>query len=403
MNDLGFDFSPYNAVSSFALEPMYLSLSKLKNVNKIKHRKKITGLRKCFSPEPGRINYDIKEEKLKLLRVIFDNDFREDNSELAAFTEKNKYWLRDYALYKVLREKHEEKKWEEWEEKYKNRDTEALNEFEKQNSGHINFYYWLQWQAYEQFADIKEYYIKKELLLFGDIPFLVSRDSADVWSNQNLFKLNLSSGAPPDMYFGNGQRWGTPPYNWEEIEKAGYRYLTDKLKFAENFYDMFRIDHFVGLLRVWTISLETPLETGGLYGKFDPENESIWEEHARKILDVIISSTEMLPCAEDLGTVPPQSGKILEDYGIPGIDVQRWKKNWNGDNEFIKSSEYRPNSVAVISTHDSSFLPVWWKYEAGTIDEILFKRLCGQINITGDEYNNIFYILYILCHFFHQY
>ena len=389
MNDLGDDFSPYNSSSSFALEPTYLSLTHLEDFKRWSFRKEISEIKNKYSGKSERVNYDIKKEKLNLLKKIFESRQGIENKKFEKYLEENKNWFRDYALFKVLKEKNEFRNWEEWEAIYKERNSEALLEFELQNGNEINFYYWIQWQVYEQFKNIKKYLAKKEILLLGDVPFLVSRDSADVWANQKYFKLNLSSGAPPDMYFANGQRWGTPPYNWEEIEKDGFIYLKDKLKYAENFYDMFRIDHFVGLLRVWTITTDTSLETEGLYGRFDPENESLWEEHAKKILDVIANSTAMLPCAEDLGTVPPQSGKILEEYGIPGVDVQRWKKNWDGDNEFIRSADYRANAVSVISTHDSSFLPVWWKYEAGTADETLFKRLCEQTNITGDQYKEV--------------
>lgn len=389
MNDLGGDFSPYNSLSSFALEPLYLSVTQINDVKRWSFRKEIKELKIKYSCSGGRVNYDLKKEKLGLLRKIFNSVDNAENENLKSFILKNQNWLRDYVLFKILKEHHDGKNWEDWEIEYKERNPDALVEFEQKKIKEINFLNWLQWQVYEQFGNTKEYLERKGILLVGDVPYLVSRDSADVWAHQNLFKLYLSSGAPPDMYFGNGQRWGTPPYNWEEIEKNNYGYLIDKLKYAENFYDMFRIDHFVGLLRVWTITLDTPAESAGLYGKFDPEYEHLWEEHARKILDVIINSTKMLPCAEDLGTVPAQSGRILEEYGIPGIDVQRWKKNWDGDNEFVKSENYRKNAVSVISTHDSSFLPVWWKYEAGTIDEILFKRLCEQTDIKYEKYNEV--------------
>jgi len=160
----------------------------------------------------------------------------------------------------------------------------------------------------------------------GDLPFLVSRDSADVWANKNYFKLHLTSGAPPDMYFAMGQKWGMPPYRWEEIEKDKYIYIKEKLKFAANFYNMFRIDHFVGLFRVWTIENNTPEEQASLIGNFDPKNKPLWKKSGEKIIDVMIQNPEMLPCAEDLGTVPDCSNKTLEEYGIPGMDVQREKQ-----------------------------------------------------------------------------
>ena len=82
---------------------------------------------------------------------------------------------------------------------------------------------------------MKEYAAKSGVLLMGDMPFLVSRDSADVWAHQEYFRLDLSSGAPPDLYFAQGQRWGMPPYDWKNIEADGFRYLTQNLSQA---YDL---------------------------------------------------------------------------------------------------------------------------------------------------------------------
>jgi 4-alpha-glucanotransferase len=394
VNDTGYDFAPYNAVSSFALDPVYITLDSLSRIRTGKFKKKIEDLKKKYPLSESRVNYSIKSEKISLLKEIFYSVSFSNEKQLEQFKNDNGSWLRDYVLFKIIKEKCGNKNWEEWSDEYKNRNPEYLKLLERENPLEFNFHCWIQLQAFEQFKKVKEYANKKGVLLMGDIPFLVSRDSADVWANQNHFKLNLSSGAPPDMYFAKGQRWGMPPYNWQEIEKDSHKYIINRLKFAENFYSMFRIDHFVGLLRLWTISLDEPVENAGMIGKFDPEPESEWENNARKILDVFIGCTDMMPCAEDLGTVPPSSYKILEEYGIPGIDVQRWKKHWGMDYEFSLAEEYRLNSISTISTHDSSFFPVWWKYEAGSIDKLLFERLCGNLNISGDKYKYIFDTLF---------
>jgi 4-alpha-glucanotransferase len=208
----------------------------------------------------------------------------------------------------------------------------------------------------------------------GDLPFLVSRDSADVWSHQQYFKLELASGAPPDMLYAKGQRWGMPPYNWQAIEANKYDYLTEKLEFAENFYDLYRIDHVVGIFRVWTIPLSEPLEHSGISGSFDPAEEASWEDHGKKILSIMVKNANMLACAEDLGVVPACSYKILSELGIPGIDIQRWMRDWDKTYDFKKPDLYRYNSLATIATHDMSSLCAWWDFEAGTIDEELFMR-----------------------------
>ena len=402
MNDTGSDFRPYDAQSTFALEPVYLAIPGLKAVDLNPFKKKISGLREAFPTGAGKVNYKIKEAKLSLLWEIFRSGTFVRSSEYPAYferyVEENKFWLDDYAIFKVIKEKSQEKGWEFWHNSLSERSFDALKVFARENAERIIFHKWLQWQLYEQFKVIKKYAESRKVLLMGDLPFLVARDSADVWAHQDYFKLDFCSGAPPDMYFAHGQRWGMPVYNWENIAKNNYDYLKEKLKYAQNFYDLFRIDHAVGIFRVWSIPLSEPPETDGLNGTFDPVDERLWEEHGRKILSVMVENTAMLPCAEDLGVVPLCSYKVLAELGIPGIEVQRWSKYWENSYDFKAAGDYRKNSVSTVSTHDSSFLCAWWKFEAGTADEQMFKRKCREKGISFDaimdklfDLNNSFY------------
>ena len=366
LNDTGYDFAPYNSLSTFALDPMYLSIRKLKGVNLNNYNEKLHQLKSRYRPRFGRVNYRIKKAKLDLLSDIFNNLNAHEIPEFKAFVSANEYWLKDYALYKVISESLPDNRWELWNDSVKYREYDALSEIESNNAKRLDFYYWIQWQLFEQMKNIKIYAESKDILLMGDLPFLVSRESADVWSHQNYFRLDLSAGAPPDMYFALGQKWGMPPYNWDNIAHDGFIYVKEKLNYAENFYDIYRIDHFVGLFRVWTSSL-----TGNATeGSFLPSEEYIWEVHGRRLIEEMTNSSKMLPCAEDLGTVPECSGRILYEYGIPGTDFQRYMKS---NFYFRSTNEYRSNSCAVLSTHDSAFFTNWWQLEAGTIDEKLFE------------------------------
>lgn len=388
MNDVGFEFRPYDACSSFALDPMYLSLEQLVHFEINPFRGQIETLRKKFSASSLRVDYKIKKAKLDLLWTMYQKREKNNPTKFRKFMSANNYWLKDYALFKVIKEIHNNSGWQEWPELLKNRNGEGLQEIEADNAERIEFFQWLQWQLFEQFKDAKQYAGSQGVLILGDLPFLVSRDSADVWAHQNYFKLDLSSGAPPDLYFANGQRWGMPPYQWNEIEKHGYDYLIEKLKYAENFYDMFRIDHFVGLFRLWTIPLTEPEESAGLKGTFDPENQGLWEEHGRKLINVMLNATSMLPCAEDLGIIPECSNRVLAEYGIPGIDVQRWVRDWGNSYDFKQGNQYRKNSVTTISTHDMLPLTGWWINEAGTADALLVERLCKSKGIDFDHIKN---------------
>ena len=383
MNDVGFEFRPYDAQSAFALEPMYLSLESLADIDVKKFKKEIGELKQKFPAGRPKVDYKIKAAKLMLLKKIFEGFKHSESFE--TFKKLNLYWLHDYALFKVIKEKNGRKSWEDWPAALKSKDTVLLKQLSSDWASEIEFHKWLQWQLSCQMKAAKNYANQKKVLMMGDIPFLVSRDSADVWANQDYFKLDLSSGAPPDGFFAHGQLWGMPPYAWDKIAARSYDYMIQKLKYAENFYDIFRIDHVIGIFRLWTIPRSEPAESGASNGFFYPRDENVWETEGKKHLLEMIRNTTMLPSAEDLGVVPQCAFRVLEEFGIPGMDIQRWKRNWENNYEFTAPDAYRKDSISVISTHDMASFVGWWTFEAGAIDEELFKRKCVSRGISFEE------------------
>lgn len=368
MNEVGSLFCPYDAVSSFALEPSYICL---KDFTELKNKKFVP-----VSQDLRYVDYSVKKEKLRLLWELYLATDLSEALDFEAYQKKNFYWLPDFALFKVLKEYHQGKPWYEWEEKFMNRSPQALQKFGQDNIEKITFQMWLQWIIFKQFKEASDYGVKNNIFIKGDLPVLVSRDSADVWAHPQFFKLDSAAGAPPDMYCAKGQRWGMPTYNWENIAKDGYRYLKEKLKYAQEFYNILRIDHVVGLFRIWSIPYYDPEENQGLNGSFDPLDERLWNEHGRNILIILAQNTKMLLCAEDLGVIPKCCIDTLQEFGIPGNDVQRWVKDWNKRHDFLLPKEYRALSVAMLSTHDTTSWKAWWQYEAGTVDADLFMRKC---------------------------
>lgn len=385
MNEGGTVFCPYDSMSSFAIEPAYISLEAFPAAKKRPLKDDIENIRKVYPAGKGHVNYDVRKEKERILWEIYNGDDGHRSSQFRRFVEENEYWLEDFALFKALRNYHDQTPWYTWEDRFKRRDYLEIKRFKLEREKEITFHMWVQWQAYRQFRDAKAYAAQRKVLLKGDLPILVSRDSADVWAHTEFFKLEFAAGAPPDMYCAKGQRWGMPTYNWEAKSADGHRYLKAKLKYAENFYDILRVDHVVGLFRIWSIPFNDPLENEGLGGRFDPWDEGLWEANGRERLALILDNTRMLLCAEDLGMIPEACPRILREYGIPGNEVQRWVKDWNARHDFLRGDEYRLISVDMLSTHDTTNWAAWWENEAGTVDEELFRRKCGERWIDFDS------------------
>ncbi len=380
MNEIGSTFCPYDAISSFALEPSYVSLNSIIPTSDKAIKAKIEKIKKYFPAGAGHIDYAVREDKRQVLWDIFIADGGK-SPEFKKYTETNRYWLDDMALYKVLKSHNSGKPWYDWPEAYRRRDDDALSAFYSEYKREVDFQKWVQWVLFKQFTSAKEYAAAKGVLIKGDLPILISRDSSDVWAHADYFKLDFAAGAPPDMYCSKGQRWGMPTYEWDNIAADKYKYFKEKLKYAGNFYDILRVDHVVGLFRIWSIPYNDPAENEGRNGKFDPSDENLWNEHGKKILSMMNDNAKMLLCAEDLGTVPKGCPKMLKDFGIPGNDVQRWVKDWNVKHDFLPPKDYRAISVAMLSTHDTTNWAAWWENEAGTVDEALFARKCNERGI----------------------
>jgi 4-alpha-glucanotransferase len=371
LNDTGFDFSPYSAQSAYALDPVYISLEKVRGTDPAPIRAALRDLRRRYSGLP-RVDYGVKIEKLALLRKLFDS--REHwPGEFRTYCAAQRSWLTDYALYKTLKTRLGQKSWENWPDPLKNRDPRALDQAARSAPREVRFHQWLQWQVYEQMKAAKETAAARGVLFMGDLPFLTSRDSADVWAHPGRFQLDLSSGAPPDLFFSRGQRWGMPPQRLEDPSP-----LTDKLSYARHFYDLYRIDHVIGLFRLYCIPTREPAESAGLNGSFDPADESRWESRGRQLLGALLEAAPLLPIGEDLGVVPPCATRVMGEMAIPGLEVVRWTRDWGHDGGFLPPERYRRNAVAVLSTHDMSVTAAWWSEEAQAEERDLYTRFLGM-------------------------
>lgn len=386
LNDSGRDSSPYNALSGMALNPIHLGLAHLPLIEKMVSQEELQRLQQLSNTQ--RIDYHlVRKEKEDFFRKYHAKVFPlfKEDPDYLAFVHNNP-WLIPYSLFKTLKILNQWTPWNTWPPELKDPSPTSWSHLLKEYDREIEFHSFIQYLCFQQLTHVKKEAEKLGLFIKGDIPILIDRESADVWRHKNLFLLDYSAGAPPDMYSDEGQYWGFPLYNWEEMEEENYRWWKERLAFASQLYHIYRIDHIVGFYRIWGIPLDKPAKEG----KFIPEDRSQWIPHGEKLMQMMLENSPMLPIGEDLGTVPPEVRVSLAKLGICGTKVLRWERNWNGDKSFIPPQQFIPLSMTTVSTHDSDTLQLWWKNSPEDAKDFAhFKKWINHPELTPDQQKEI--------------
>jgi 4-alpha-glucanotransferase len=267
VNDTGYESSPYSALSAFALNPLYLKLSRLDEAAGFEG--KIALLRTRFDGAKRFPHREVVAAKIALLREMFAP--REGaiaaSPALKTWIDANG-WVKTYAVFRSLKEANKLRHWKEWESHgtAAQKDIDALWKEPARATEH-RFWAWVQYNLDAQFRAARTEIAQLGIILEGDLPILINEDSADVWAHGQYFDNAYSAGAPPDMYSPDGQNWGFPIYNWDALEKDGCAWWKERLAAAEKYFDAYRIDHVLGFFRIWA----TPrTETSALLGRFIP-------------------------------------------------------------------------------------------------------------------------------------
>ncbi len=361
LNDPGMGISPYSTISAFALNPLYIGLSFLPFLEKHQNiRQELEAIPK-FS-RASQVDYEkVRESKEKFLRHYFSEVGKDvlQQKEFTEFIGKANHWLRSYAAYKILKKKNGESVWENWPATERIPDTHLIDQICDEYKKEYDWECFLQFICDLQMRAVKSYASKQGILLMGDIPILIDRDSADVWMHQELFNFDYGAGSAPDMYSDEGQNWGFPIYRWESMENRDHLWWRQRLQWATPYYHIYRIDHIVGFFRIWSI----PYGCTAKEGQYIPQDRKIWIDHGQKILFMMLQASNMLPIGEDLGDVPPEVKEALSTLGICGTRVMRWERKWEKNGEFILPSDYAIDTVTTVSTHDSENVQNWWGAE----------------------------------------
>ena len=221
-----------------------------------------------------------------------------------------------------------------------------------------DFYEFLQQQCDKQLSEAVDYLHDRGIMLKGDLPIGVNRESDDVKQQPHLFNLDMETGAPPDAFSAKGQNWGFPTYNWTAMEAENFRWWKDRVAWFKKYFDALRIDHILGFFRIWEIPKGSP---DASFGHYSPEDPRTWEIEGRKRLQTIFGNEPLLICGEDLGMVAPCVPGVMRELGILSLEVQRMPKN--SSRPFSDPRENPYLSVDTTGTHDMPTIRGWWEQD----------------------------------------
>jgi 4-alpha-glucanotransferase len=368
--------SPYAALSAFGIDPIYLSLTHVADLRDLGNEQalgkdgaaKLEQLRRA----PHGIDYDaVRELKRRALRAGVQ---RFHARELGAgaggsrrarsfleFLDRHREWLPDFALYRALKDAHGGAAWEAWPAPLRDRDRAALRGAEVRLAGDILYYEYVQWLAHAQWADARHALHQLGVEVMGDLPFMVDRDSADVWAHRGEFRLDMAVGCPADQFDPDGQDWGLPPYHWKAMAPA-FTWLRRRARYSGELYDRFRIDHLVGFFRTYMRPYDARRDAAGklVAGSFDPPGEPDQQAHGERVVGAMIAAAREAGAeliAEDLGSIPEYVAPSLHKLGAPGYKVLRWEQK---DGVFSDPAAWPTLSVACLGTHDTDAAASWW-------------------------------------------
>ncbi len=366
----GYGDSPYQSYSAFAgnilmIDLHLLAKDGLVSSTRLKHNLGFKKKKALFQ--------ETQEWKIPILGEAFQS-FKQDKQvslqkEYNGFIEENSWWLNDYALFISCKKHFNGKAWNEWEDGLKYRGSDTLKLYAAKLHEEIEFRKFLQFLFFRQWYALKKYANFKGISIFGDVPLYVSTDSADVWANPTLFKLDEDlkpthvGGVPPDYFSEDGQLWGNPVYDWDEIKKQDFGWWLARLHFNLRMFDLARIDHFRGLSAYWSVE-------AGKQNAIDGE----WlPAYGHELLSKFKGQIGHLPLvAEDLGEIDEHVEKLRDDFNLPGMKVLQFGFSSDPTSGHLPHN-YPPNFIAYTGTHDNNTSSGWF-LSSGKNEKKLVKK-----------------------------
>jgi 4-alpha-glucanotransferase len=352
-----FGDSPYGVASSFAGNPFLISPERLVESGLLP----AAALDAAPAFPADRVEFAaVGRWKAELLRASFEQARGQGAvlERLAAFRAAEQEWLADWALYSALKRKFERRPWVEWPLGLRQRQPAALDAARRELREDVEFAEYLQFVFDEQWRSLRAAAGDRGIGLIGDLPIYVADDGADVWTHQELFVLDAAgrpravAGVPPDAFSDEGQRWGSPLYDWNEHERTDFRWWRDRLRATLRRVDLVRIDHFRGLAAYWEIPAEEPTALVGRWRRGP----------GAKLLRALargLDAGEGLPLiAEDLGVITADVAALRERFDLPGMRVLLFA--WGEADSPHAPHNHTRRSVVYTGTHDNDTVEGWW-------------------------------------------
>jgi 4-alpha-glucanotransferase len=357
--------SPYSALTAMALDPIFISMTELEDFAALGGVSQLGPDERDALGEmqsaPRVQHRAVRALKGRWLRRSHQRFLEEEAGpqtarfhRFNAFAEREAWWLDDYALFRALRGINDQRPWWEWAEPLAGRQPEALARVRAQLAVEIGYRQYVQWIAEEQWARARAE--AAPVQVFGDVPFMISADSPDVWMRQEEFRFDATVGVPPDAFSETGQDWGLPPWRWDVMAQNDFQWMRRRARRTAALFDGFRLDHLVGLYRTFIRPIDPDTRPF-----FAPDEEHQQRELGEKLVRLYQDmGSEVI--AEDLGTVPDFVRASLRTLGVPGFKVFRWERYWHQPEQpFADPAGYDEVSVATTGTHDTEALATWWE------------------------------------------
>jgi len=377
LNPIGYGNSPYQGLSAFAGNPLFIDLEELVELKLLDSRdlKK----RPWFSNK--KVDFPkVTAFKSALLQQAFNTFTTKQPVELSqafsAFKKEKSAWLKDFAIFMAIREKFKGDNWIEWPDPYRRRNAKTLKSFMHSEATNIEYHKFLQYLFSRQIEKLKKYTNTKNIEIIGDIPIFMGFNSVDVWANPHLFDLdeNLQptaiAGVPPDYFSEEGQLWGNPLYDWEAHKKEKYTWWISRIVETLKTVDVIRLDHFRGFAGYYRIPADSKTAKNGEWVRGPGE----------EFLDNIQGKLGNMPfIAEDLGVITPDVTALRERYSLPGMRLIQFASWEDADDEFLPHN-YPENCAAYTGTHDNDTTVNWYKHASRKRKRFFKNYLGGEVH-----------------------